>query len=253
MALGLSNRLMLMPADKRDVPLSTEAESTRIKEVYRLRESNIPKDRYSLFKEQNLVTHLDLQGEILRLFSRFKRTSLETERILEVGCGRAYWLRQMIQWGAQPENLFGIDLMPERLQDGRKLCPQKVSLECGDASHLDFPDGCFSMVLQFTVFTSILDELMKKQIAAEISRVLKPGGALLWYDYFVSNPSNPNVRGVSRREIVRLFPGFSTFLKRVTLAPPITRVVAPVSTAVYRLLSALPPLRTHYLGFLQKQ
>ena len=60
------------------------------------------------------------------------------------------------------------------------------------------------------------------------------------YDYFVSNPSNPNVRGVSRREIVRLFPGLSIFLKRVTLAPPITRVVAPVSTAVYRLLSSLP-------------
>ena len=82
-----------MPAHKPDVPLSTEAESTRIKEVYRLRESNIPKDRYSLFKEENLLTHLDLQGEILRLFTRFKRSSLETEKILDVGCGRAYWIR----------------------------------------------------------------------------------------------------------------------------------------------------------------
>ena len=236
-----------------DVPSSTGAESARIKEVYRLRESNIPKDRYSIFKEENLLTHLDLQGEILRLFTRFHRTSLEREKILDVGCGRAYWLRQMIQWGAQPENLFGIDLMPERLQDGEKLCPPQVSLACGDASRLDFPDACFTMVLQFTVFTSILDDAMKKHIAAEISRVLKPGGALLWYDYFVSNPSNPNVRGVSRREIVGLFPGFSIFLKRVTLAPPIARVVGPLSTALYRLLSSVPPLRTHYLGFLQKQ
>jgi SAM-dependent methyltransferase len=244
-----------MSSDKsdNDVSSSTGAESARIREVYRLRESNIPKGRYSLFKEENLLTHLDLQGEILRLFTRFQRTSLETEKILEVGCGRGYWLRQLIQWGAQPENLSGIDLMPDRLQDAIKLCPPQVSLTCGDASRLDFPDGSFSMVLQFTVFTSILDDVMKKQIAAEISRALKPGGALLWYDYFVSNPSNPNVRGVSRREIVRLFPGFSIFLKRVTLAPPITRVVAPVSTAVYRLLSSLPQLRTHYLGFLQKQ
>jgi SAM-dependent methyltransferase len=236
-----------------DVPSPTGAEAARIKEVYRLRESDIPKGRYSLFKEENLLTHLDLQAQILRLFTRFQRTPLETEKILDVGCGRAYWLRQMIQWGAQPENLFGIDLMPERLQDGQKLCPPQVSLACGDASHLDFPDACFTMVLQFTVFTSILDDVMKKHIAAEISRVLKPGGALLWYDYFVSNPSNPDVRGVSRREIVSLFPGFSIFLKRVTLAPPITRAVAPVSTALYRLLSSLPLLRTHYLGFLQKQ
>jgi len=236
-----------------DIPSSTGAESARIKEVYRLRESNIPKDRYSLFKEPNLLTHLDLQSEILRLLTRFQRTSLETERILDVGCGRAYWLRQMIQWGAKPENLFGIDLMPDRLQDGEKLCPPQVSLACGDAARLDFPDACFTMVLQFTVFTSILDDAMKKHIAAEISRVLKPGGALLWYDYFVSNPSNPDVRGVSRREIVRLFPGFSISLKRVTLAPPITRAVAPVSNTLYRLLSSVPLLRTHYLGFLQKQ
>ena len=103
------------------------------------------------------------------------------------------------------------------------------------------------------VTPSILDDVMKKQIAPEISRVLKPGGALLWYDYFVSNPSNPDVRGVSRREIVRLFPGFSISLKRVTLDPPITRTVASVSTALYRLLSSVPLLRTHYLGFLQKQ
>jgi SAM-dependent methyltransferase len=232
---------------------SPSPESSRIEEVYRRRELSIPKDRYSLFKEPNLVTHLDLQSEILRLFTRFQRTSLETERILDVGCGRAYWLRQMIQWGAKPENLFGIDLMSERLQDGEKLCPAQVSLACGDASRLDFPDACFTMVLQFTVFTSILNDAMKKHIAAEISRVLKPGGALLWYDYFVSNPSNPDVRGVSRREIVRLFPGFSIFLKRVTLAPPITRAVAPVSNTLYRLLSSVPLLRTHYLGFLQKQ
>jgi ubiquinone/menaquinone biosynthesis C-methylase UbiE len=244
-----------MSSDKSEtgVPSSNVAESERIREVYRLRESNIPKDRYSLFKKQNYVAHLDLQSEILRLFSRFQRTSLGTEKILDVGCGRAYWLRQMIQWGAQPENLFGIDLISERLQVGEKLCPPQVSLACGDASHLDFPDASFTMVLQFTVFTSILDDVMKKHIAAEIGRVLKPGGALLWYDYFVSNPSNPNVRGVSRREIVRLFPGFSIFLKRVTLAPPIARAVAPVSTALCRLLSSVPVLRTHYLGFLQKQ
>jgi SAM-dependent methyltransferase len=244
-----------MPFDKpdTDVPSPIGAEAARIKEVYRLRESNIPKDRYSLFKEENHLPHLDLQAEILSLFSSFHRTSLETEKILDVGCGRAYWLRQMIQWGAQPENLFGIDLMSERLGDGKKLCPPQVSLACGDASRLDFPDAYFTMVLQFTVFTSILDDVMKKQIAAEISRVLRPGGVLLWYDYFVSNPSNPDVRGVSRREIVWLFPGFSIFLKRVTLAPPIARAVGPFSTALYRLLSSMPPLRTHYLGFLQKQ
>jgi ubiquinone/menaquinone biosynthesis C-methylase UbiE len=232
---------------------SSEAECARIKEVYRRREIGIPKDRYSLFKKENLLVHLDLQFEILSLLKKFSRTSLETERILDVGCGRAYWLRQMIQWGAKPENLFGIDLMPDRLQDARNLCPSQVTLECGDASYLAFRDAEFTLVLQFTVFTSILDDGMKKNLAAEIARVLKPGGAVLWYDYFVSNPRNPDVRGVARREIGRLFPGFSIFLKRVTLAPPIARTVGPISSSLYRLFSSVRPLRTHYLGILQKQ
>src|ERR1700733_5232098 len=107
---------------------SPEAEAARIKEVYRRREIDIPKDRYSLFKEENLLAHLDLQHEILALFRKFSRTSLEAERILDVGCGRAYWLRQMIQWGAKPENLFGVDLMSDRLQDAKKLCPPQVTL-----------------------------------------------------------------------------------------------------------------------------
>ena len=233
---------------------SSEAECARIKEVYRRREIGIPKDRYSLFKEENLLAHLDLQYEILNLFKKFSHTSLETERILDVGCGRAYWLRQMIQWGAKPEHLFGIDLMPDRLQDARNLCPSQVTLECGDASYLAFRDAEFTLVLQFTVFTSILDDGMKKNLAAEIARVLKPGGAVLWYDYFVSNPQNSDVRGITRREIVRVyFPGFSIFLKRVTLAPPLARTVGPISSSLYRLLSSVRPLRTHYLGILQKQ
>lgn len=102
---------------------SSEAEAARIKEVYRRREIDVPKDRYSLFKEENLLAHLDLEHEIVNLFKKFSRTALEKERILDVGCGRAYWLRQMIQWGARPENLFGIDLVPDRLQDARNLCP----------------------------------------------------------------------------------------------------------------------------------
>jgi SAM-dependent methyltransferase len=234
-------------------PSTSKAEAARIKDVYYRRENTIPKDRYSLFKEENLLAHLDLQGEVVRVFRRFGRTALETEKILDVGCGRGYWLRQLVQWGARPENLFGIDLIQDRVQDAKRFCPSGVTLQCGDASLLAFDDASFSMVLQFTVFTSILDDGMKKKVAAEISRVLKPGGAVLWYDYFVSNPRNPDVRGVTRREIVKLFPGFSLHFKRVTLAPPLARAVGPVSTLLYRLLGSFRPLRTHYLAFLEKQ
>jgi ubiquinone/menaquinone biosynthesis C-methylase UbiE len=169
-----------------------------------------------------------------------------------LGCGKGFWLRQLIQWGAKPDNLFGIDLLEERMQEGRELCPPRVTLRCGNACGLEFEDETFDLILQFTVFSSILDPEMKKKLATEMSRVLKPGGAILWYDYFVSNPYNPDVPGVTRKEISRLFPGLSIFLKRITLAPPLGRVVGPISPALYRVMSVFKPLCTHYLGLFQK-
>lgn len=103
------------------------------------------------------------------------------------------------------------------------------------------------------MFTSLLDDGMKNKVAGVIAKVLKPGGAVLWYDYFVSNPKNSDVRGVARREIVSLFLGSSIFLKRATLAPRLARAVGPISTSLYRLFDSVRPLRTQYLGILQKQ
>lgn len=230
-----------------------QTEVSRIRAAYARREYTVPKDRYSLLKEENLLLHLELQREIMRLLRRFQHTQLQQENVLDVGCGSGFWLRQLIQWGARPENLFGIDLLQERIKEGKRLCPRGTTLQWGDASKLEFDNKTFDLILQFTVFTSILDPVMKKDVASEMIRVLRPGGAILWYDYFVSNPNNPDVCGVTRKEISLLFPGLSIFLKRITLAPPLGRATGPISPAVYVLLSAIKPLCTHYLGFLQKQ
>jgi hypothetical protein len=83
-------------------------------------------------------------------------------------------------------------------------------------------------------------------------RVLRPGGALLWYDFRVDNPANPNVRGIGHRELEALFPGLACRVLSLTLAPPLARAVAPVSPGLARLLEGLPFLRSHLLGVLVK-
>jgi ubiquinone/menaquinone biosynthesis C-methylase UbiE len=127
-----------------------------------------------------------------------------------------------------------------------------VRLECGNAAALDFPEASFDLVLQSTVFTSILDREMRQRIAAEMLRVLKSGGFALWYDFFVDNPRNRDVRGVRRSEIRKLFPGCQIHLRRITLAPPIGRLVGPYSAFAYMLLSRSKILCTHYLGLIKK-
>jgi ubiquinone/menaquinone biosynthesis C-methylase UbiE len=128
-----------------------------------------------------------------------------------------------------------------------------VTVECGNAAAIRFESGSFDLVLQATVFTSVLDAGMKQAMAAEMLRVLRPDGLILWYDFFVRNPWNPYVRPVGKGEIRSLFPGCSFELRRVSLAPPLVRLVAPHSWLACSLMTRIPPLCTHYLGAVRKQ
>ena len=177
---------------------------------------------------------------------------LDAKKILEIGCGTGYWLRQFVKWGARPENIVGIDLLPDRIAIAKQLCPEGVSLQCGNAANLEFPDASFDLILQSTVLTSVLDATMRRQIATEMLRVLKPHGLILWYDFRVENPRNPDVRAVKKRDIHQLFPGSRIDLRRITLAPPLARLLAPYSWLTCSLLEKIPWLCTHYLGVIEK-
>jgi ubiquinone/menaquinone biosynthesis C-methylase UbiE len=173
-------------------------------------------------------------------------------RILDLGCGEGNQLRQFVQWGATPANLAGIDLRENAVRRAAELAPG-MDVRAGSAAALPWADASFDVVCQHTVFTSILDGAVRRNVAAEMTRVLRPGGAVLWYDFVYDNPSNPDVRGVPMREVRALFSGFAADLRRVTLAPPIARRLPVGALALlYPLLAALPFFRTHCLGVLVK-
>ena len=89
---------------------------------------------------------------------------------------------------------------------------------------------------------------MKQKVAAEMLRVVKPQGLILWYDFRYNNPRNSNVRGIGAAEIRGLFPGRQVELRKVTLAPPLARTLVPISWMAALALEKIPLLRTHYLG-----
>jgi SAM-dependent methyltransferase len=227
-----------------------QQEETRIQAAYARRQEN---DLYSLFNAGALFMIQEEKRALLALLKRYGIVSLATKKILEVGCGTGYWLREFIQWGAYPAHITGIDLLPDHVERARELCPNTVRIDCGSAAILPFVDVTFDVVLQATVFTSILDPSMKRQIASEMLRVVKEDGLILWYDYHVNNPWNPDVRGVKKREISQLFPHCHIELRRITLAPPVTRLLAPYSWLICYLLAKIPWLCTHYLGVIRKK
>jgi hypothetical protein len=73
---------------------------------------------------------------------------------------------------------------------------------------------------------------------------------VLWYDFRYDNPRNPNVRGITKRHVEALFPGFYMCLHTITLLPPLARRLGRLTPVLYPVLIAIPPLRTHYLGVL---
>ena len=91
-----------------------------------------------------------------------------------------------------------------------------------------------------------------RAITVTLMRVVKPTGTILWFDFRVNNPRNPNVRGIGASEIRSLFPGCGVRLRSVTLAPPIARFVVPKSWIAACMLEKIPFLRTHYLGLIRK-
>jgi hypothetical protein len=81
---------------------------------------------------------------------------------------------------------------------------------------------------------------------------VKPGGGVLWYDFTVDNPRNPDVRGVPLTRVRELFPEGDLRAQRVTLAPPLARAVVRVHPALYTLFNCVPLLRTHVLAWTAK-
>lgn len=227
-------------------------EADRLREVAARRARDLPLGRYSLSNPGQLFMLQDRERRVLRLLCKNHPEVLSAGQVLEVGCGTGLWIRDLIRWGVSPARITGVELLEERAREAKQLCPADVSIYCGNAVTLAFPDHAFDLVIQSTVFTSILDDEVQQGLAREMLRVLKPDGVILWYDFRVNNPWNADVRGVTRGTVHNLFPECRVQLRAITLAPPFVRRVAPVSWMACHLLSVLPFLCTHYLGTIRK-
>jgi ubiquinone/menaquinone biosynthesis C-methylase UbiE len=231
--------------------MTGDSEAARIRREYERREQAIPADFYALDKPANRFAHSRLAAHIQLLLEKHGFTPLAGRRIVDIGCGSGTWLGVFAAWGVRPQDLFGIDLSARRAAAALQRLPQSEIVH-GDASTLPWPDASFDLASQFTTFSSVLDPAMENAMAAEILRVLRPGGAVLWYDLRVNNPRNPAVRAVSLEEIAGLFPGCAIEAERQTLAAPLARALVPHSEALASFLERIPALRSHNLVWIGK-
>ncbi len=232
--------------------LPPDPEVRRLAKVYdRYRQSTTIQSKWDESNPGNRAIVRERQKAITNLLRTHGFSPLGSRKVLDVGCGSGKVLASLLNLGARPENLYGIDLLPEHIAEAKEHYPA-LNLQCGNAERLEFSDSSFGLVLLFTVFSSILDEQMARNVAREVVRVLQPGGGLLWYDFRYHNPRNPDVRGMALSQIRQIFPDLNMRLRVITLLPPLARQLGWLTPVFYPLLSALLPLRTHYLGLLVK-
>lgn len=225
------------------------SETDEVRLRYARRKLTAISDRYSLIDETVLRSVHERQRALARWVRECGIAPLAARSIIEVGCGTGSNLLDLLRLGAAPENLCGNELLQERCVQARHLLPTAVRLLPGDATTLDLPTGSFDVVLQSTVFSSILDDAFQLRLAECMWRWVRPGGGVLWYDFIYDNPRNPDVRGVPLRRIAELFPQGVVTNWRLTLAPPIAR---RIPASFYPWLN-FPFLRTHVLCWIEKR
>ena len=202
-----------------------------------------------------LLATQERQRAIADLFVSLGWLDLAGVRLLEVGCGTGCNLLDFLRFGFRPEHLQGIELLAASVERARRDLPASVRITLGDAAGAAasfVPEASQDIVYQSTVFSSLLDDEFQQRLADTMWRWLRPGGGILWYDFTVNNPRNPDVRGVPVARIRQLFPHGKMRVRRLTLAPPIARAVTRLHPTLYAVLNSVIWLRTHVLVWVEK-
>lgn len=227
-------------------------EPEEVRRRYARRLEVVAPGRYDPLLPANWMPLQERQRAILRALARAAIRDVSQLRLIEVGCGAGGNLLEFLRLGFSPGNLSGVELLPERAQAARQVLPAAVRITTGDAATHQVAPASADIVFQAVVFSSLLDAAFQAQLAAQMWRWLRPGGGVLWYDFTWNNPRNPDVQGVPLARVRELFPEGEIRSERVTLAPPIARLVTRWHPGLYTLLNAVPLLRTHLLCWIRK-
>jgi ubiquinone/menaquinone biosynthesis C-methylase UbiE len=209
---------------------------------------------YAWYRHEVSYCSFRQQTAWIKAFQRAGFSDIATIEALDVGCYTGQWLRMLLEWGANPSKLHGVDILEESIAIARKLSPTMVDLRVSNGWPLPYSDDSMNLCAASTVFSSILVKNAREYLANEMGRVVRADGWVMVFDFAVSDPRNPDTTGINRHEIGKLFPALNLVeTYRLILAPPLLRrFPSNLLWLAHAFEAIFPFLCTHRLYLLSK-
>jgi SAM-dependent methyltransferase len=155
-------------------------------------------------------------------------------RVLDVGCGVGRSTRLLVDLGAGPNNVLGIDFRESAIEYAREINPAIRFKHIVDLE--DWPQEEFDLAVQCTAFSSIPGNSLREKSAALMEKSVGENGYVLWWDILKAN----EFAGGDQLDPTKLFASRKLLgLKSVSLQPNVADSIRPLRGLGPRLASAL--------------
>ena len=122
-------------------------------------------DRYSALQPDVVRLLQERHRALLRMMAVHGLHDVSALRLVEVGCGSGGNLLELLRLGFAPQHLVGLELLADRHALARYALPQATQVWLGDATQAPVEPASQDLVLQSTVFSSLLDDGFQRRLA----------------------------------------------------------------------------------------